>query len=215
MVRIVYRNKVSLRNQRKLQGLQKSLKLQKESNKKKWFIRFGGYYIIFLFLLVLGSKIRNMLTSEINPLYFFCLFTLPIVLGFTYIIKNLKISIHKAKSMEVMGYGLLFFALIWQFVILEIFKGTELAFDYKLDYIYWTLADQFHVDTSKHFFVKYLFTHNLDSYYGKTSFEAEETIGKVLFGVCYLVSTVLIAIGRFHEINVTQEPPHLRNKKVK
>jgi hypothetical protein len=145
----------------------------------------------------------------INHVLLFFIILIPFVIFFTYLIKKIKISNMMAKKLEVTGYGLLFFALVWQFSIMELLNSIEVLSDYKMDFIYWTLVDKLQVDVPENDFSRTIFENDLMSYYNKAGFEKDELISKIIFGIIYFLSTVFIAIGRFNDLKVTQEPPHV------
>ncbi|MCF7624507.1 hypothetical protein CQ056_25000 [Peribacillus simplex] len=136
-------------------------------------------------------------------------FTIPLVPGvfcFVMGIKKLRISTRVARELEMWGYALLFFALIWQFVVMDSQKSmdeeyNEEELNYKLDHI-WSYMNEMDIDSEDR-------KANSNEYFEYADHEwpthldnddGMDTKLKILYGFVYFFSTVFIAIGRFHEI---------------
>ncbi|MFD4931844.1 hypothetical protein ACFWMS_23650 [Peribacillus butanolivorans] len=120
-------------------------------------------------------------------------------------IKKLRISTRAAREIEIWGYALLFFALIWQFVLID--SKNSFYDDYaqeeitiKLDHI-WNYMHKMDTDSESEKYFEISNGDGYDEFHGhKKNEDSTETDEKILYGLVYFISTVFIAIGRFHEI---------------
>jgi hypothetical protein len=156
--------------------------------------KFDGIFPYFIFLLIIG--------------------------GFYFLIKKLAKRIKKqlAHHLELLGYAMLFSALILQFVLLDdinnqsenlnnqyMYEKLNIMWEYmhKLQSESPEIAEEYYYEQSKDKDSKIVsggFYYETNDWQKGLLGEFEKVI-KSLYGWIYLLSTIFIAIGRVHEIS--------------
>ncbi|WP_129692331.1 hypothetical protein [Gottfriedia acidiceleris] len=225
MNRKLLKRKSTLSNSMK----RESIKKKKQESKSRLIGSYFWFYGLFLIPLLIVS-IPDMLfqtyasrDAHKNLEHFYNTHSLLInslALGATLYcffmgMKKVRVSEKVARGFEFIGYALLFFALIWQTLFIDPGESFEDGYyknslETKLDHI-WNYMHQ--IDSSSNSeeyfqnndgtdedqFQFYEIITDLDN-------QNEDAVNKGIFSLVYLISTIFIAIGRFHEISYTSQP---------
>ena len=160
---------------------------------------------------------NNEVFDAIKPIVLIALVILGMIFALAWVFgSEIRLSNKTARKIEIFGYLLLVVLLIWEFVIknicLEQFYNDDWVFlNEKLKIIYTTLNDILTGDTTD----VNAFT---DTFFQDTNKRVEIQLLTVdiIEAVLQILSTICIAVGRFHELKkLKQEKTQNKNKSIK
>ncbi|WP_462410413.1 hypothetical protein [Neobacillus sp. Marseille-QA0830] len=204
-----------------------------KSHRKLMFTSMLIFFVLWIETLtvVLHSGKFNFLEEAYSVIGLIIL----IAWGITSVIKKIKLTDRMAKECEIWGYSLLFIALIMQFLILNTNDNyNKETFEYRINYQLlqiWNYLNAIDIENHGQPIERHIFDDpNQGDYYENSleyheqfdddfatqireqEEEAEKDHSGWYYVMVYSVSTILIAIGRFHDISNKGIPPQTVNE---